>query len=193
MLPDWENFLSTAQDIKLIFFLGRSNVGKSSLINFLFNHKHAHVSQTPGKTKLINVFDIKSKNQPDKSLGALIDLPGYGHARISKAERAQWDDLMAKMFDTLDTNCHLFCLQDARHPFSDMDLILLDYLAHYPAAKTLILTKMDQCKTQADRHKLKKLVTEFSKSYHFENCIEVSKEDSKSILKLQSYLKQLLE
>jgi GTP-binding protein len=191
-LADWQAFLEKDLHPHLFFFLGRSNVGKSSLINFLFNKKIAHTSQTPGKTKLINVFSITTKNSPPKILGALIDLPGYGHAKISKTERFEWDQLLAAMFDTLDDRSHLFCLQDSRHPFSDMDLLLLDFLASYPAKRTLILTKMDQCKTQKDRHQLKLKIEEFCKSFSFDEKFYVAQKDSQSLHKLQSYIKKLL-
>ncbi len=92
-IADWKTFLEKNSAMKLFFFLGRSNVGKSSLINFLFYKKIAHTSQTPGKTRLINIFFIYHKKQPELLLGALIDLPGYGHAKISKEERVEWDNL----------------------------------------------------------------------------------------------------
>lgn len=191
-LPEWQALLDREIHPHLFFFLGRSNVGKSSLINFLFNKKIAHTSQTPGKTRLINVFSITTKDHPPKILGALIDLPGYGHAKVSKVERFEWDQLLAAMFDTLDNRAHLFCLQDSRHPFSDMDLLLLDFLAGYPAAKTLILTKMDQCKTQKDRHLLKIQIEDHCKRFYFEDKYYVAQKDGPSILKLQSHIKKLL-
>lgn len=191
-LVDWDSFLEKDTHPRLCFFLGRSNVGKSSLINFIFNKKIAHTSQTPGKTRLINVFSITSKSDPSKILGALIDLPGYGHAKVSKAERLQWDQLLAAMFDTLDDRSHLFCLQDSRHPFSDMDLLLLDFLATYPAPKTLILTKMDQCKTQKDKHQLKLTVEDHCKRFYFVDKYFVAQNDGQSILKLQSHIKKIL-
>lgn len=191
-IPDWQNFLENHPDMKLFFFLGRSNVGKSSLINFLFNKKIAHTSQTPGKTRLINVFFISEKSHPEIILGALIDLPGYGHAKISKEERVEWDNLLASIFESLDERSHLFCLQDSRHPFSNMDLVLLDFLNHYPAPRTLILTKMDQCKTQKDKHELLKIIDEKVKSFYFADRYFVAQNDSQSILKLQSHIKKLL-
>lgn len=191
-LNEWQSFLDKETHPHLFFFLGRSNVGKSSLINFLFNKKIAHTSQTPGKTRLINIFSITNKQSPPQTLGALIDLPGYGHANVSKSERMEWDNLLAAMFDTLDHRSHLFCLQDSRHPFSDMDLLLLDFLSGYPTNRTLILTKMDQCKTQKDRHQLKLIIEDHCKRFYFNEKYYVAQKDGQSILKLQSYIKKLL-
>jgi GTP-binding protein len=191
-IADWKFFLEQHVDFKLFFFLGRSNVGKSSLINLLFQKKLAHTSQTPGKTRLINIFFISDKKHPEEILGALVDLPGYGHAKISKEERIEWDNLLAALFESLDERSHLFCLQDSRHPFSNMDLIMLDFLNHYPAPRTLILTKMDQCKTQKDKHELNKIIEKNLQSFYFEEKYFVSDKDSLSIQKLQTHVKKLL-
>lgn len=190
-ISSWNYFLQNNDSSNLIFFLGRSNVGKSSLINFLFQKKLAHVSQVPGKTKMVNVFEIIQKKLKKPSSHFLIDLPGYGHAKISKEERAQWDDFLGKVFESLDDKCHLLCLQDSRHAFSNMDLIFLDFLKGIPLSKSLILTKFDQCKTQKDKSELEKIIKNFSGQYHFDNIFKVSINDEKSSHKLKSYLKLL--
>ena len=191
-IDEWEKFLDENLDLKLIIFIGRSNVGKSSLINLLFNKKIAFTSQKPGKTRLINIFKITDPKKPNATLGALIDLPGYGFAHVSKEERAKWDQLLGDFFHTLDLNSHLFCLQDSRHPFSSMDLIMLDFLRTLPIERTLILTKMDQCKTQKDKNDLKRILDLNTSNYHFEQMHYVSKEDWKELIKLQNHIKHLL-
>lgn len=191
-IKPWTEFLIQNENSALIFFLGRSNVGKSSLINFLFQQKLAHVSQVPGKTRMVNLFEVVRKNDKNPLPNYLVDLPGYGHAKISKTERAEWDNFLGKVFESLHENCHLFCLQDSRHPFSNMDLLFLDFLKNYPLDKSLILTKLDQCKTQKDKNNLEKIVNSYSGQYHFENIFKLSINDEKSSHKLKSFLKQFL-
>ena len=84
---------SPSPDITEVAFLGRSNVGKSSLLNSLTNRKSlAKSSSTPGKTKLINFFDIKFKNEEDNIFKArFVDLPGFGYAKVSKSLKEDWE------------------------------------------------------------------------------------------------------
>ncbi|MCL2670868.1 MAG: ribosome biogenesis GTP-binding protein YihA/YsxC [Clostridiales bacterium] len=120
-----------------IAFVGKSNVGKSSLINKLCrNNKLARVSGAPGKTRLINYFDIN---------GALylVDLPGYGYAKASKAEQAQWDRLMGEYLSSGRVS-HLFMLLDIRHPPTALDLAMYQYLLYYGIPFTLLATKSDK-------------------------------------------------
>lgn len=120
-----------------IAFVGKSNVGKSSLINKLCrNHKLARVSGAPGKTRLINYFDIN---------GALylVDLPGYGYAKASKTEQASWDRLMGDYLSSGRVS-HLFLLLDIRHPPTVQDVAMYNYLLYYGIPFTLLATKSDK-------------------------------------------------
>ncbi|HAM16315.1 MAG TPA: YihA family ribosome biogenesis GTP-binding protein [Eggerthellaceae bacterium] len=120
-----------------ISFAGRSNVGKSSLLNKLCNHKGlAKVSQTPGKTATINFFDAKA--------AYLVDLPGYGYARVSLSERDRWAELIEGYFNQ-DRNFALVCsLIDIRHPASQLDENMVGFLQEAELPYLIVLTKGDK-------------------------------------------------
>lgn len=130
-----------------IAFAGRSNVGKSSLLNKLFNRKSlARVSQNPGKTATINFY---------KSADArFVDLPGYGYAKVSKAERDRWSDLIEGYF-AQDRNFALVCsLIDIRHPASALDENMVAFLQESELPFAIVFTKGDKlsknkCNAQA--------------------------------------------
>jgi GTP-binding protein len=143
-------------------FVGRSNVGKSSLINKLYGQKTAKTSKTPGRTREINVFEatfyIEIENEKTPMTGLLYDLPGYGHANVSKEMAKSWNQLMAIFFEILAGNAVLFNIQDARHPFEKADLKFLNFITEYPTKAHLLLNKYDKLKKQADRSSLAKLL-----------------------------------
>ena len=120
-----------------IAFAGRSNVGKSSLLNTLFNRKGlAKVSQTPGKTTTINFF------LTDKA--RFVDLPGYGYAKVSKTERMRWAELIEGYFNQ-DRNFALVCsLIDIRHPASELDENMVRFLQDAELPYLIVLTKGDK-------------------------------------------------
>jgi ribosome biogenesis GTP-binding protein YsxC/EngB len=120
-----------------IVFSGRSNVGKSSLINKLCNRKAlAKTSSTPGKTATINFYSCE--------LAYLVDLPGYGYAKVNRAERQRWDELINSYFEEKRPNVLLLQLLDSRHSPSAEDNIMLDYLKHYNIPFIAVLTKIDK-------------------------------------------------
>ena len=120
-----------------IAIVGKSNVGKSSLINCLCNNgKLARVSQTPGKTRLINFFRINRDFY-------LVDLPGYGFAKTGKAERESWGELMETYLGSGRVS-HLFMLTDIRHEPTAEDKQMLAWLIYYGVPFTLIATKADK-------------------------------------------------
>jgi GTP-binding protein len=121
-----------------IAFAGRSNVGKSSLINALVRRKAlARVSGTPGKTREINFFDVN---------GAFVmaDLPGYGYAQVSKAQREGWRPLIESYLRTSAELRGVVQLLDSRHDPSADDLTMLDFLADLGAPTVIVLTKIDK-------------------------------------------------
>jgi GTP-binding protein len=120
-----------------IAFAGRSNVGKSSLLNTLFNRKSlAKVSQTPGKTTTINFFLTDEAR--------FVDLPGYGYAKVSKSERMRWAELIEGYFNQ-DRNFALVCsLIDIRHPASDLDENMVSFLQEAELPYLIVLTKGDK-------------------------------------------------
>ena len=120
-----------------IAFAGRSNVGKSSLLNTLFNRKGlAKVSQTPGKTSTINFFLTDEAR--------FVDLPGYGYAKVSKSERERWAELIEGYFNQ-DRNFALVCsLVDIRHPASELDENMIGFLQEAELPFLIVLTKGDK-------------------------------------------------
>jgi GTP-binding protein len=121
-----------------VAFAGRSNVGKSSLINVLVQRKKlARVSNTPGRTREINFFDVNGKF-------VLADLPGYGYARVSKERKAAWRPLIeGYLKGSLRLRGVVLLLDSRREPNSD-DLQMLDFLAHRETPTIIIATKVDK-------------------------------------------------
>ncbi len=117
------------EDMSEIAVIGRSNVGKSSFINALTNRKNlAKSSATPGKTRLINFFRILFDCDGEKFSARLVDLPGFGYAKVSKAEKAAWQKSLSQ-FITQRSAIRLFILlQDARHPDMPIDREVKAYL-----------------------------------------------------------------
>ncbi len=123
-----------------IAFAGRSNVGKSSLINCLTNRtKLARTSSTPGKTATINFYDIAGQYR-------LVDLPGYGYAKVSKDEQQRW----AKMIETYLTDrfnlVQIIQLVDARHKPTQDDITMLNWIRHFGYTPVVVATKLDKLK-----------------------------------------------
>jgi len=122
-------------------FIGRSNVGKSSLINMLMGRKElARISSTPGKTQTINYFEVNKEWR-------IVDLPGYGYAKSSKTNRKKWK----KMVDTfLLTRTNLFCifsLIDSRHKLQEIDHEFINWLGENSIPFTIVYTKVDKVKS----------------------------------------------
>ena len=121
-------------------FAGRSNVGKSSLINKLLNRKSlARVSGTPGKTVTINFYDI------DKTI-YLVDLPGYGYAKRSKAEIEKWGSMMDDYLEHRENLVQTFLLVDSRHKPTKDDVQMAEWIRHYGDRLIVIATKFDKLK-----------------------------------------------
>ena len=121
-----------------IAFAGRSNVGKSSLINTLVNRKHlVKTSSTPGRTQLINFFDI------NKNL-TFVDLPGYGYARVPVAVRKKWGPMIETYLSTRQTLKGVVIIMDIRRLPREEEQNLILWLAHYSIASILVLTKTDK-------------------------------------------------
>jgi len=137
------------EDLPELAFAGRSNVGKSSAINALARRKRlAFVSKTPGRTQTINFFNLGDR-------GRLVDLPGYGYARVPQAVRAEWDQLVGGYMSSRSTLAGVVVLMDARHPFTPQDENLLEWLQ--PAGRRLLvlLSKCDKLSRQERAKALK--------------------------------------
>lgn len=119
-------------------FIGRSNVGKSSLINMITNHKNlAKTSGRPGKTQLINHFIINEE-------WYLVDLPGYGYAKASKKSRAQWDQFITRYMLERENLLYVFLLIDCRIPPQKIDLEFMEFLGTKGVPFIIVFTKMDK-------------------------------------------------
>lgn len=135
-----------------IAFLGRSNVGKSSLINSLCNHRGlALVSRQPGKTKTINFFDIESKEDLDEGMERrlnwfLVDLPGYGFAKTGKGneDRNIWSSFISDYIYNSERLMLMCLLIDGRHPDLDIDLDAYEWLVESGVELQIIVTKTDK-------------------------------------------------
>ena len=127
-------------------FIGRSNVGKSSLINMLVNKKNlAKTSATPGKTRLINHFDITS----NRGSWYLVDLPGYGYAKISRSEREKWETMIDQYMSDRENLLCTFVLIDVRHEPQKIDLEFCLKLGQEGMPFALVFTKADKEKPGA--------------------------------------------
>jgi GTP-binding protein len=123
-------------------FLGRSNVGKSSLINMICNKKEvAKVSSSPGKTQLINHFSITSS---DKKEWYLVDLPGYGFAKRSQSQRKSWQKMIASYIKERPNLVNLFLLVDSRLEPQKIDLHFINDLGEWQVPFSLVFTKADK-------------------------------------------------
>lgn len=142
-----------SSDLPEICFSGRSNVGKSSLINKLLNRKSiARVSSTPGKTVTVNFYRLDGLR--------LVDLPGYGYAKVSDRDRERWSELIEGYFQT-GRNIKL-CLQliDMRHPATEFDISMLEFLSHFKIPYAVVLTKCDKLNKTEFSNRLADLKTE---------------------------------
>ena len=127
-----------SENIEEIAFVGRSNVGKSSFINaFLERKSLAKTSSTPGKTRTINFYNIDNKFR-------LVDLPGYGYAKVSKAEKAKWDKLINEYLHDRENLKEVFLLVDIRHEPTDLDLQMYKWIIDSGYTGFIIATKYDK-------------------------------------------------
>ena len=154
-------------NLKEFAFIGRSNVGKSSLINMLFDNKNlAKISKKPGKTKLINHFIIN-----DKIL--LADLPGYGYAKLSKFESKKINILIHDYIENRNNLFKIFLLIDIRHEPIKTDLKFIEYLSNIRRGFHIIFTKSDKIK-KSDLEKKSKNYIEKIDSHYLENKFFIS-------------------
>lgn len=120
-------------------FSGRSNAGKSSALNTLTGQKGlARVSKTPGRTQLINYFEVPSTG------GYLVDLPGYGYAKVPEAMKREWQQNLGEFLENRRTLVALVVLMDVRLPLTDLDQQLLEFSDHRGMHSLLLLTKSDK-------------------------------------------------
>jgi GTP-binding protein len=147
-----------------IAFSGRSNVGKSSLINTVLNRTRsniARVSATPGKTREINFFTVDAVSSEDKPLEFfLVDLPGYGYARVPQGVKQQWQDLMEWYLRNTPQLKGVVQLIDVRHEPTEADRTMLRYLMETEMPALIVLTKVDKLTRSARGAQVRTVVRE---------------------------------
>lgn len=127
-----------------VAFAGRSNVGKSSLLNALVTqHRLARVSNTPGRTREINLFDLEKRLR-------LVDLPGYGFAAVERAVRKEWNSLIPAYLTARRELARVIVLIDGRHGFKAGDEMILDFMARQGIPAQIVLTKADKKEANED-------------------------------------------
>jgi GTP-binding protein len=142
-----------------IAFAGRSNAGKSSAINTLAGRRRlAFVSKTPGRTQLINFFTLGSE-------AILVDLPGYGYAGVPGAVREHWRHLVGTYISERDSLAAVVVVMDARHPLTELDLTLLEWLRSAGRRAHVLLTKSDKLSKQAAQATLARVRRELAATF----------------------------
>ena len=185
--------ISGQKELIATSFVGRSNVGKSSLINALFGNKTARVSKTPGRTREINIFQFSvspsGEEIPDEPIQTFwfFDLPGYGFAEISKSQAQNWRELMGVFFEQIGRDVLICNVQDARHPHQKPDQQFQEYLINGIHPTFLVLNKMDKLKKQKERAELqKKKKMIFAEYKHVAQIHQTSCENKSGINELES-------
>jgi GTP-binding protein len=142
-------------------FIGRSNVGKSSLINMLVNQKNlAKTSANPGKTQLINHFEINSR-------WYLVDLPGYGYAKVAQSSRRRWEQMIENYLRKRENLVNVFVLIDSRHKPQKIDLEFVNQLGEWQIPFTLVFTKADKEKPGVVQRNVKAFIDEMRELWEF--------------------------
>ena len=152
-------------------FIGRSNVGKSSLINMLCNNdKLAKTSNSPGKTQMINHFEISSVPKPgdhNETKWYLVDLPGYGFAKISQSSRRRWEQMIENYLRKRENLADVFVLIDARHSPQKLDLEFIERLELWKIPYNIIFTKADKEKQAVVSKNVKLFLESLRKTQQF--------------------------
>ena len=173
-------------DLPEICFSGRSNVGKSSLINKILNRKSiARVSSKPGKTVTINFYKVDNVR--------LVDLPGYGYAKVPFSEKSRWSDLMEGYFGSGRNIKRVFQLIDMRHPATDFDISMLEFLSHYEIPYTVVLTKADKLNKTETEERLKLIREELGTLGEKIEIIPFSAQKNYGVEKLREVIENIIK
>jgi len=171
-----------------IAFLGRSNVGKSSLINALLGSKQAHTSSTPGRTRAINFFALHEPNKQRPSL-IFADLPGYGYAKISKAISSEWPKFIEPYLAEREQLALGICLVDTNIPPQASDTTLIHFFKELQRPYLVVGTKADRI----SRNNLNKSLAALKEAHEVEEVLPVSAEKATGIKELWARLTVLAE
>lgn len=161
-------------DLPEICFSGRSNVGKSSLINKVTGRKSlARVSSEPGKTVTINFYNLKECR--------LVDLPGYGYAKVPFKEKTRWSELMEGYFNSGRNIKVVFQLVDMRHKPTDFDISMLEFLDYHKIPFVVVLTKSDKLNVSETKERLTNIKQELGEYYDKTQIIPFSSKNGNGV------------
>lgn len=162
-----------------VVFVGRSNVGKSSLLNALYNQKIAYVGKTPGKTRLINFFNIDNKY-------TAVDVPGYGYARRSKQEAIEYANMMDDYFSRKDRIKLVVMIVDSRIGLTQDDLDMKDYLDDLNIKYLIVANKIDKLSNNQLNNNKRMFFNDFN------NILYISAEKKTNINHLEEFINTVL-
>lgn len=175
-----------ASDLPEICFCGRSNVGKSSLINRVLGRKSiARVSSKPGKTVTVNFYRVGDFR--------LVDLPGYGYAKVPFSEKSRWAELMEGYFQSGRNIKMAFQLIDMRHPATEFDISMLDFMSQMGIPYTVILTKSDKLNKTETENRLSLIREELGVFAENTEIIPFSAQNNNGVEKLRSVIENSLK
>jgi len=168
-----------------VVLCGRSNVGKSSFINSLFRKKNlAKTSSTPGKTRTLNYYLVEKKYY-------LVDLPGFGYAKVSKTEREEWNRLIQSYFRNNKNIKYAIQFIDSRHKPTELDIMLNDLLDNLEIPHLILLNKIDKCKQSEIAKSIKNLKAIIPNASLGDNVILHSSVTGKGRKEIFSFLQNL--
>lgn len=169
-----------------IVFSGRSNVGKSSLINKVFNRKNlARVSSVPGKTITINFYSCGNDAK-------IVDLPGYGYAKVAKSEKTRWANMMEQYFNSGRDIKLVVQLVDMRHPATADDIMMMEFLEHTGIDYIVVMTKSDKLNKGEYKSRVENSRQELS-FVDPENIIPFSSQTGENVDKIKAIIESRLE
>ena len=169
-----------------IVFSGRSNVGESSLINKVFNRKNlARVSSVPGKTITINFYSCGNDAK-------IVDLPGYGYAKVAKSEKTRWANMMEQYFNSGRDIKLVVQLVDMRHPATADDIMMMEFLEHAGIDYIVVMTKSDKLNKGEYKSRVENSRQELS-FVDPENIIPFSSQTGENVDKIKAIIESRLE
>lgn len=169
-----------------IVFSGRSNVGKSSLINKVFNRKNlARVSSVPGKTITINFYSCGNDAK-------IVDLPGYGYAKVAKSEKTRWANMMEQYFNSGRDIKLVVQLVDMRHPATADDIMMMEFLEHAGIDYIVVMTKSDKLNKGEYKSRVENSRQELS-FVDPENIVPFSSQTGENVDKIKAIIESRLE
>lgn len=173
-------------DLPEFVFLGRSNVGKSTLINTLTGVKNlAKTSSTPGKTQSINYYNVDNKYY-------IVDMPGYGYAKISQEKKLYWKKLIEKYFTENSNILMCYVLVDSRYDIMESDIMMIEFLSFLKKPITILLTKIDKTSQGEVSKRIQKINSISSNKFIIQKIIPTSSVNNKGIKDILLQIKNLL-